>query len=178
MNAVVEKTTIESNPIRLPEETVQQLVPLLDLHVASLFTLFHQYQKQHWLVKGPQYRDLHHFFKENYQEVHEEVDEIAERMTVLGGIPTSSPMEFSKLSYIEHEAEGVFGARDMLERDRECEGMIAERLRQTIRLADDMGDYGTETLLKNILTDVEERADQIDHFLGEHGLHADLSDRS
>lgn len=176
MNAVVPRETIEDNPVRLPEDTVRELVPELDQHVASMFTLFHQYQKQHWLVKGPQYKELHKFFQENYEEVHKQVDKIAERMTLLGGIPTSSPAEFVKLSYLEHEPEGVFGARAMLLRDREAEGIIAERLRQTITMAKDAEDYGTETLLKGILVDVEERADEIDHFLGEHGLHADMSD--
>ncbi|MGL4611771.1 MAG: ferritin-like domain-containing protein [Trueperaceae bacterium] len=175
MNAVMEKNAIEANPVKLPEQTVQQLVPELDKHLASFFTLFHQYQKHHWLVKGPQYRDLHLFFKKNYEQVHEAADAIAERMTLLGGIPTSSPMEFAKLAYVSHEPEGVFQARDMLERDRECEGTIAERLRKTIKTANDMEDYGTETLLKKILLEVEERADHIDHFLGEHGLHADMS---
>lgn len=56
-------------------------------------------------------------------------------MTLLGGIPTSSSAEFIKLSYLEHGPEGVFGARAMLLRDREAEGMVAERLRQTITMA-------------------------------------------
>lgn len=176
MNVVVERNTIEDNPVRLPRDTVQELIPELDGHVASLFTLFHQYQKQHWLVKGPQYKELHNFFKDNYEEVHEQVDKIAERMTLIGGIPTSSPQEFVMLSYIEHEPEGVFAARDMLLRDREAEGLIAERLRQTITMAKNAEDYGTETLLKEILVEVEERADELDHFLGEHGLRADMGD--
>ena len=100
------KDTIEDNPIGLPKDVTSMLIPELDRHQASLFVLFHQYQKHHWLVEGPQFRDLHHFLQESYEAVHKQVDMIAERMTALGGIPTSHPAELVKVSYVEHEPEG------------------------------------------------------------------------
>ncbi|MEQ8316614.1 MAG: DNA starvation/stationary phase protection protein DpsA [Phycisphaerales bacterium] len=161
---------IEENPINLPEESAKQIIPELDAHLASFFVLFHQYQKHHWLVEGPQFRDIHHFLEENYNEVHKQLDAIAERVTAIGGVPTSSPTSQSKLAYIEHEPEGVFRIRDMLERDRSAEGHIAAKLRSTIRLCTEHGDFGSETLLKKILLKVEDRAHHLDHFLGEDSL--------
>lgn len=172
--------TIEENPIGLPRDLVQKLIPELDRHLASLFVLFHQYQKHHWLVEGPQFRDLHLMLGESYDAVHLEVDAIAERITAIGGIPTSNPVNQAKIAYIDHEPEGTFHIRHMLERDRAAESEIAVQLRDTIRLARDGGDFGTEDLLKKTLLAVEDRAHHLDHFLGsdtlEMGLTAPVED--
>ena len=164
------QSELESNPIGLSKDTVTAIAPQLDQHVASLFTLFHQYQKHHWLVEGPQFRDIHVFLEEAYNEVHLQVDAIAERMTALGAVPTSSPARQTELSYIEHEPEGVFRLRDMLERDRDAEGTIAQKLRGSIEQCARLGDYGSETLLKQILLKVEDRAHHLDHYLGDDSL--------
>jgi len=164
------RTELEGNPIGIADDAVKSIAPKLDEHVASLFTLFHQYQKHHWLVDGPQFRDIHVYLEESYNQVHQQIDEIAERMTALGAIPTCGPSQQAELSYIEHEPEGVFRVREMLTRDREAEGTIAQKLRRTIELCTKLGDYGTETLLKQVLMAVEERAHHLDHYLGEDSL--------
>ena len=97
------------------------------------------------------------------------MDAIAERMTALGAVPTSSPVQQSEVSYIEHEPEGVFRLRDMLERDRDAECTIA-RYFATIDLCTKSGDYGSETLLKQTLLKVEDRAHHLDHYLGDDSL--------
>lgn len=164
------KDELEGNPIGLPRTTAEAIAPGLDEHLASLFTLFHQYQKHHWFVEGPQFRDIHVYLEESYNAVHAACDEIAERMTALGAIPTSAPSQQAQISYIEHEPEGIFRIRDMLERDRAAEGDIAARLRKTIGVCTEHQDYGTETLLKKILLEVEDRAHHLDHFLGDDSL--------
>lgn len=169
-------TELEANPINLPRETAEKLVPQLDELLSSFVVLFHQYQKHHWLVEGPQFRDVHLFLEQSYTEIHQQVDAIAERMTALGGVPTSSPVQQAKKSFIEHEPEGIFRIRDMLTRDREAEGTLAKEMRRVIANATAEGDYGTETLLKGILVKVEDRAHHLDHFLGEDSLGLALPD--
>ena len=161
---------IEDNPVALPKDAAARLLPQLDRHVASLFVLFHQYQKHHWLVEGPQYHDVHVFLGDAYAEVHKQVDALAERMTALGGIPTSSPVEQARLAYVEHEPEGAFRLRAMLELDRAHEARICQELRGTIRQAFELGDFGTETLLRGILVQCEQRAHHVDHYLGDDSL--------
>ncbi len=161
---------IEDNPIGLPRKTAEAIAPELDKHLAAFFVLFHQYQKHHWLVEGPQFRDIHHFLEEGYTEIHKQLDAIAERITAIGGVPTSAPAAQAELAYINHEPEGIFRIRDMLERDRAHEKQIAVELRTTIKLCTSKDDFATETLLKGILLRVEDRAHHLDHFLGEDSL--------
>lgn len=166
---------IEDNPIGLDEKVVQQLLPKLDEIQSTMWVLFHQYQKHHWLVEGPQFRDLHHFLEENYEEVHKYIDRIAERMTALGGIPTSSPVNQAKLSHVEHEPEGTFRVREMLEHDLAAEGTLIIAIRNAIERALELGDYGTKRELEKALTRAEDRAHHLDHYLGEDSLEIGLT---
>lgn len=161
---------IEDNPVGLPKEAARTISRELDRHLAAFFVLFHQYLKHHWLVEGPQFRDIHHFLEDGYNQIHKQLDAIAERITAVGGVPTSAPAAQATLSYIDHEPEGVFRIRDMLARDRSHEGTIAVELRETIKLCTGHEDFATESLLKGILLKVEDRAHHLDHFLGEDSL--------
>ena len=166
---------IEENPVGIDQEAAEQLIPKLDEIQCTLWTLYHQYQKHHWLVEGPQFHDLHAFFEEQYTEVHKYVDRVAERITALGGIPTSSPANQAKLSHVEHEPEGTYRLRTMLKHDLEGERVLAGQVREAIELAIDHGDHGTKRELQKVLTKVEDRAHHIDHLLGEDTLEFGLS---
>ncbi len=166
---------IEDNPIGLDEEATEELIPKLDEIQCTLWTLYHQYHKHHWLVEGPQFPDLHDFFEENYMEVHKYVDRIAERVTALGGIPTSSPAKQDELSHIEHEPEGTYRLRSMLEHDLDGERTLTMTVREAIDVALEHGDHGTKRELEKVLTKAEDRAHHIDHLLGEDTLELGLT---
>ncbi len=164
---------IEDNPVGLPDEAVEQLIPVLDELQCTMWTMYHMYHKHHWLVEGPQFRDLHHFLEEHYEEVHKYLDRFAERVTALGGIPTSSPANQAALSHVEHEPEGTFRIRQMLEHDRAAERTLSIQLRKGIDKALELSDYGTKRQLERALTASEDRAHHLDHFLGEDTLELD-----
>ncbi len=161
---------VEKNPIGLKEEVASEIVNDLNNHVATLAVLFHQYQKHHWLVDGPQFRDLHIYLEESYAEVQDNLDELAERITILGGIPSSSPKAQATVSYVQHEDEGAVRVRTMLENDLTAEQEIINRLRDSIERATAGKDFGTERLLKKVLYAAENRAHHLDHYLERNSL--------
>jgi DNA-binding ferritin-like protein len=127
------------------------------------------------LVEGPQFRDLHHYLEESYEEVHKYIDRISERMTALGGIPTSSPVNQAKLSHVEHEPEGTFRVRQMLKHDLKAEAKLAAEVRDAIERALELGDHGTKRELEKVLTKAEDRVHHLDHYLGEDSLEIGLT---
>jgi len=170
MEKLREKSEYEGNPVGLADNTAKVMASELDRHLASFITLFNQYHKHHWMVEGPQFRDLHLFFEDHYTQIHEQYDAIAERLTVMGYCPTCHPKKQMELSYIDHEEEGVFRIREMLAKDMDDEKTIAVELRKTIKLAMQHEDFATKSLLEGILVKTEDRCHHIEHFLGEDGL--------
>lgn len=170
MDKLREQKEYDGNPVGLDKDVAKEIAEQLDRHLASFMTLYHQYHKHHWLVEGPQFRDLHLFFEENYDELHKGFDKLAERLTVMGYAPTSNPADFAKLSYVEHEQKGVFRIRESLENDMHAEKTITIELRKSIKKAFELGDYATKNLLEKLLFKTEDRAHHIEHFLGEDSL--------
>ncbi len=176
-NLLREKKEYDGNPVGLTKDVALEIAEHLDRHLAALQVLYHQYHKHHWLVEGPQFRDLHLFLEENYTQIHEAFDEVAERITVMGISPTCHPVEWTKLSYIEHEPEGVYRIRTMLENDMESEKTISIELRKSIKVALSLEDFASKKLMEEILADTEDRAHHIEHFLGEDTLAIGLTIR-
>ena len=50
--------------------------------LARTFRLYVQTHGYHWNVEGPEFRQLHGFFEEQYQDLWNSLDEIAERLYV------------------------------------------------------------------------------------------------
>lgn len=160
----------EDNVIGLDSKSAHSVAAELDRHQCSMYVLYHQYQKHHWIVEGPQFRDLHLYLEDSYTGLQKDLDAIAERMTILGAIPTSSPRALADLAYIEHEPEGYFPLRTMLEHDLKAERGLCMALRETIQNASKVNDFGTETLLKQVLMSAEDRAHHLDHYLAKDSL--------
>jgi len=169
-NLMQDPTDIQPNPIGLDRSVAKHGVRDLSDHLASMVVLFHQYQKHHWIAEGPQFRDIHFYLEEAYTQVQQHFDQIAERITVLGGVPAASPRAQAQAAYIQHEEEGVFPLRHSLQHDLHAEQAIAGRLRAGILAATKHGDFGTEVLLKQVLAAAEDRAHHLDHYLAGDSL--------
>ncbi len=149
---------VESNVLMLDEQVTKQIVEVLNQDLASLYVLHHQYHKHRWVVEGPQFRELEQLFAMHAEQVELAAVEVGERTNALGGVPAATMRKQLEVTYLEEEPDGIIGIRDMLERDVEAERTIANRLRDHIRLATQLGDWGTEDLLKHTLQATEKRA--------------------
>ena len=170
MDKLREFKEYEGNPVGLSQEVCETMRQHLDRHLATYWLQYAQYHKHHWLVEGPQFRDLHLFLEDNYNEIHKHLDAIAERITLLGFAPTTRLENYVELGYIEQEPEGTFRIRDGIESDMNNERTIAQELRKTIKQAFELGDYGTKSMLEKFLFKAEDRAHHCEHFLGEDSL--------
>lgn len=168
---------VSDNPIKLKQEAAQKMIAALNQDVASLFMLFHQYQKHHWLVEGPQFRDLHLMLEEHYLATHAQADEFAERSVTLGGVPQIGPTALLKIGYLEEEPEGILDLRQMLSNDLRANQKILVKLREHIALAREQGDWGTEHLIKTHLRQQELRTQDIMHMLEQATLDEILAEK-
>src|SRR6188472_821691 len=79
--------------------------------LADTYTLYLKTHNFHWNVEGPMFNTLHLMFMEQYTELWNALDLIAERIRALGLPAPATYREFSRLTSIE-ETEGVPDALD------------------------------------------------------------------
>src|SRR5690349_10683064 len=73
-------------PIALEEAVRKESIENLNQLLADTITLRDMYKKHHWQVSGPTFYQLHLLFDKHAEEQSKLVDEIAERVQLLGGV--------------------------------------------------------------------------------------------
>lgn len=165
-----EAGTVEENALRLDQGKAEQIVEALNQDLAASYVLYHQLRKHHWNVEGAEFNDLHEFLGDRAEEAEDAADDIAERAQALGGVPVSGPAALAEHSHVDFEGEDVYDIRTSLENDREMYGDVIESVREHVALAEDLGDYATSELLRDVLEDLEDAAHEVDHYLEDDTL--------
>lgn len=124
---------------------------------AETFTLYVKTQGYHWNVVGPTFHSLHMLFEEQYIELRDAADELAERMRALGGIAPGSFTEFQKLAGIK-DYEPAADATDMVSILTGDHELAARTLRPLVDVADEAGDSATADLITARLAAHEKHA--------------------
>jgi starvation-inducible DNA-binding protein len=121
------------------------VVEHLQRQVANAFVLYMNYKHYHWQTYGPLFRDLHLLFDEFAKAVLATIDDLAERVRMIGQDPISNPEEILKRSTVKI-AERDQTLRQMIaEADRNLLVIIKE-MRVAARTADEQEDPGTVDL--------------------------------
>lgn len=140
----------------ISDEQCRASIQALNVALANANILLIKTKKAHWDVMGPEFFSLHKLWDDQYAAIAGYVDELAERVRMLGGIPVGTARGFLDLSQlvelpgrIETATEAVAGLLD----DHE---IIVRNLRAAIERK--AGDVGTIDLLTVILRGHEKMA--------------------
>jgi starvation-inducible DNA-binding protein len=110
------KTNASSAPdiqIGIDEAGRKALADGLSHLLADTYTLYVKTHNFHWNVTGRMFQTLHKMFEEQYRELADAVDEVAERIRALGHPAPASFSRFAELTSIEEE-DGVPAADEMI----------------------------------------------------------------
>ena len=152
-------------PIALSAAARRESCRLLNEILADTMILYALYKKSHWNVAGPTFYQLHLLFDKHAGEQLELVDEIAERVQMLGGISVGDPRHAAELTSIPRPPDGVEEAPVMIDRLLDGHEIIIEKVRAAIDKSEMSGDWGTNDLL---MSDVLRRNEMQVWFLAEH----------
>ena len=114
--------------------------------LADSYTLYLKTHNFHWNVTGPGFPQLHQLFEDQYTGLAAAVDEVAERIRILGHRAPGSYREFAKLASIE-EAEGEPSAKEMVEQLAADNEAVARTARSVFPAAESAQDEATVDLL-------------------------------
>jgi len=138
VGALVHELSRENDP---DNPVVQEL----RRQVANAFVLYVNYKHYHWQTFGPLFRDLHKLFDKLAGEVLSTIDELAERVRMIGQDPPGHLLDAGSIASVSPAAEHS-NMREMVEEaDRHLLIVISE-LRRGARLADEHDDPGTVDL--------------------------------
>ena len=130
----------------------------LNALLADTYTLYLTTHNFHWNVTGPMFNTLHAMFMEQYTELWNAVDPVAERVRALGFPAIASHGHFGKNSSLKDVPAEPPKALEMVRILVEGHEAVARTARNMFPLADKAGDEPTADLLTQRLTVHEQAA--------------------
>lgn len=100
--------------IGLTDEQRQGSIEVLNTVLSDLHIIYVKTRNYHWNIIGPQFYGLHTLLEEQYTQLAEAIDVVAERVRMVGGRALGTMAEFIETARLEEQPEFVPDARDML----------------------------------------------------------------
>jgi starvation-inducible DNA-binding protein len=127
------------------------VVKHLQREVANAFVLYANYKHYHWQSFGPLFRDLHLMFDEFAEHTLETVDQMAERIRMIGqDVESVQLKDFQKAANIESAQNGQ-SMREMIEEADANLLLVIKDMREGAKIADDSNDPGSVDLFSKIV---------------------------
>ncbi len=148
---------IKVNPTRIDikPKLRDSMIALLNAQLADTLDLYTQVKQAHWNVKGPYFIALHELFDKLAEELEEPVDDIAERVTALGGIARGTARIAAQASRLKELPHDSYDGMKMVALLADRYAALAASTRAATDTADDAGDADTADLFTGISRDLD-----------------------
>jgi starvation-inducible DNA-binding protein len=121
----------------------------MNVTLANAIVTYQKLHHFHWRVSGDRFFELHARFESLYDRFSEILDNVAERMLMIGGTPVKTLTEAVATATLVEDAE-IPAAREMAARIMADLKAQREQMLAVIAAAEQAGDRGTVILLDGI----------------------------
>jgi starvation-inducible DNA-binding protein len=134
-------------PIALSESACKESVANLNQVLADTMTLRDLYKKHHWQVVGHTFYQLHLLFDKHYEEQSALVDQVAERIQLLGGVSIAMAADVAETTIIPRPPKGREAVPVQISRLLHAHEIVLKEARTMAQQAAEAGDDGTNDLI-------------------------------
>jgi starvation-inducible DNA-binding protein len=141
--------------IDLSEKVRRNVAVILNDRLSEAIDLQSQVKQAHWNVKGPHFIALHELFDTISGVVLEQIDDIAERITSLGGTAEGTVAVAAKRSKLKNYPLSITAGKDHLFYLSTQVAAFGKSVRAAIDDTDELGDKDTADLFTGISRDLD-----------------------
>lgn len=127
-----------------------KVAELLNARLSDTVDLHLQAKQAHWNVKGPNFIALHELFDKLAEETEEYIDDMAERITALGGTAKGTAVVVAKTSQLEAYPLDIVNGRDHVVALAGAVAKTGKAVRAAIEAAGSLGDADTSDLFTGV----------------------------
>ena len=131
---------------------MEELIKNLHVFLSDLDVFYRKLQNYHWNVYGKDFFVVHEKLEEYYDEINEQVDEIAEHILMLGGIPLGTMQDYlNNTCIVEAKNERINDCEiyNNIIKDYET---LNKKVIQIKEEADSKKQYATSSLMDNYIS--------------------------
>jgi starvation-inducible DNA-binding protein len=151
--------------IALARDTRAESVAVLNQILADTITLRDLYKKHHWQASGARFYELRLLFDMHCTEQEELIEDIAERIQILGGVSIAVAADVADTTLVVRAPRDREEPSNQLARLLDAHERVLYGVRAAARRAHELGDGGTSDLL---VSDVIRTHEKQAWFIQEH----------
>lgn len=148
------------NPeIGIRKENLSKVAHILNGFLADEFLLYLKTRNAHWNIEGPDFHTMHKFFEEQYEQLDETMDEVAERIRMIGHYAPATMKSYLELTHLTEQTRGKNDSAGFIKELLGDHESIIIRLRENINLfASELNDLGTSDFITGLMETHEKMA--------------------
>ncbi|MFC7391819.1 Dps family protein [Scopulibacillus cellulosilyticus] len=128
----------------------QNLINFLNQELSNFHVMYVKLHRYHWFIQGKHFYGLHKLFEELYEEMADDLDELAERILAIGGKPLATMEKYLKEATLK-EATADDKEEEMMKRLHEDYIQLINEIKDTgVKLAEEENDQPTVDLLNEL----------------------------
>ena len=140
--------------IKLDSAAAAKVVESLQQLLADYQVFYANLRGFHWNIKGHGFFVLHSKFEDLYNNAAEKVDELAERILMLGGTPANKFSDYLKVANI-NEVDKVSNGEQALNNILQSISYLIGEERKILSIASQAGDEVTVSMMSDYLKEQE-----------------------
>ena len=152
------------NCLKIEKERLHPVVVELNTLLADYHIYYQNLRNFHWNVSGRHFFELHKKFENLYDDAKVKIDEIAERILTLKHYPTSSLINYLKLSSIS-EASEIKSDTEMVQFVLDNHSKLIDQMYEVSKTAQKIGDEGTIDLIGGYIKTIEKESWMLNAYL-------------
>ena len=128
-----------------------KLEKCLNEFLSDLAVFYRKLQNYHWYVEGKDFFTVHVKLEELYDEINENIDEIAEHILILGGEPLATLQDYLNSSKIIEAENKPIKSEVIYHNLINDYSMLLKKAIEIKEEADNQKQYGTSSLIDNYI---------------------------
>jgi starvation-inducible DNA-binding protein len=142
------------NGIGIETHQADHLVEKLNDLLANYMVFYQNTRGLHWNIKGEKFFELHLKFEELYTNLLLKVDEVAERVLTLGGVPLHTFKDYTDSSSIK-ALKNVSKPGEAIKSLLDAFQIVILKQRELLDLSAEANDEGTNALMSDYIREQE-----------------------
>ncbi len=125
----------------------------LNLFLSNLNVFYRKVQNYHWNIKGEDFFNVHEKLEEYYNEINEQIDEIAEHILIIDGQPLGRMSDYLEITQIKEAQNEKICSKKIFESILKDYNILSENVTKIKEDADNEKKYATSALMDEYLQD-------------------------
>lgn len=130
---------------------MEDLVKSLNCFLADLNVFYRKLQNYHWNIKGKEFFEMHIKLEEYYDEINDEIDELAEHILMLNAQPLGTMKDYLDNTCIKEAKNEKIATCQVINNIITDYNTLLKKANEIKEKADNIKAYGTSSLIDNYI---------------------------